>query len=301
MGRGLFLRATNRVADAFSSQTAVDLVVSSVFNRGDLPPLGNARSFVGFLRESIDSQMHGVDVIRPDGSSGDRAGLRFRTLLKQLKTDVPPVPLDMAVRIGLIADELTSSLEPVDVAWYAGDVGLHATLSSSFARKGRILRAVVRFSRARTAFEIGTCYGMSALFLASALPNDGRLGTVESAHPQIDISQELLKREEPDRIVAYAAFSTDVVDQVGRDLGQIDFMFHDGNHTRERYVDDFEVFEPLLASGSIVLYDDIRWEDSNWSPEGPAHAYEGWREVADHPRVREAVELDGALGLLLLR
>ena len=26
----------------------------------------------------------------------------------------------------------------------------------------------------------------------------------------------------------------------------------------------------------------------------------GWREIADHPRVRRAVEIDGAMGLLLL-
>jgi hypothetical protein len=48
-----------------------------------------------------------------------------------------------------------------------------------------------------------------------------------------------------------------------------------------------------------VLFDDIRWE--RVGSQERAHTYEGWSEVARHPRVRTAFDIDDAYGLLLLK
>ena len=87
---------------------------------------------------------------------------------------------------------------------------------------------------------------------------------------------------------------------VVKSMGSIDFMFHDGGHYKENYIRDFSAACTALVPGSVVLFDDIRYE-SRLFRETPHHTYEGWMEVVAHPRVKMAVEVSGELGLLLLR
>lgn len=96
-----------------------------------------------------------------------------------------------------------------------------------------------------------------------------------------------------------AGVATELQATVRDRLGDADFLFHDGEHSRRAYVDDFAAFEPLLASGAVVVYDDIDWPLARRSED--TDAYAGWREVVAHERVRRAVEVDRELGLLLLR
>lgn len=79
-------------------------------------------------------------------------------------------------------------------------------------------------------------------------------------------------------------------------------MFHDAGHSHEAYVNDFSQVSQALVPGAVVLFDDIRWEDERWELRSkPGNTYAGWKEVVSHSRVSYAVEIDGDLGLLLLR
>jgi len=83
-------------------------------------------------------------------------------------------------------------------------------------------------------------------------------------------------------------------------LGSIDFLYHDAGHSRKDYVTDFGLVEPVLGSGATVLVDDINWTSSRFY-RGDPQTHAGWMDVVAHERVVRAVELDGKLGLLLLR
>jgi predicted O-methyltransferase YrrM len=272
-----------------------------VLEREDLPPLQNAERFVEFLRDSLRADKFRLSAIRDERTRKDTTGRHFSTLINYLTNDLPPLPLETAVRIGLIADELSARRDPLDLRLFSGDVGSGADRSSSSVKKGRLLAALVRFGRVRTAFEIGTAYGMSSMFIATALPADGRVGTCDPRPSANEVSGQLFRREEPDRIIAYANGSIEVAGDVARDLGPIDLLYHDGRHSFEAYIEDFAAYEPLMAPASIVLFDDIRWErkvkGASWKP---ARTYEGWLEVAHHPRVRAAFDINDAYGLLLL-
>ena len=37
--------------------------------------------------------------------------------------------------------------------------------------------------------------------------------------------------------------------------GPCDLLFHDGAHSREAYIEDFNAFAPHLAQGAIVIFD----------------------------------------------
>jgi predicted O-methyltransferase YrrM len=80
-------------------------------------------------------------------------------------------------------------------------------------------------------------------------------------------------------------------------MGSIDFLFDDAGHSREDYIRDFGVAIQGITPGGVLLFDDIRWDDPRFRAKTP-ETYRGWRKVVMHPRVKQAVEIDGTLGLI---
>lgn len=289
--------ASRNAVAATEARSAADLVIASVLAQPEHARLADPVAFVAFLRDSFEPVSYSIEPLAPEPPEPTLSDLRFRTLVEQLGSGAPALRRDEAVRIAGIVDELMDDRTPFERPVFAADAGLHARMASSFARKGRILAAVVRFMRVTAALEIGTAYGVSALFLAASLERaDGKLTTLERSEPQLSIAQRVLSAEHPERVRVLGGISTEV--RAGMEGDSFDFLFHDGEHSEAAYVDDFTAFEPSLDPGAVVLFDDIRWEDP-WSDQ-PARTYEGWRRVVAHPRVRQAVEIDDSYGLILL-
>ena len=243
-----------------------------------------------------------VKDVRNEQTENDGAARRFATLVDILRSDVPPIPLAAGQEIALVADRYRDLPGVVDYGQWAGDVGLLFSISSSFGRKGRILSTVVRFGRSQRCLELGTAYGMSALFILSALKANGggHLTTLEGLEPQFSLASATLKDRYGDMVSCHFGMTQNALPRLARSLEQIDLLFHDAGHSREEYLRDFNPVADILAPGAIVLIDDIRWEDPRFSAQ-PAETYQGWREIVAYPRVRRAVEIDNSLGLLLLR
>src|SRR5690606_40300428 len=62
--------------------------------------------------------------------------------------------------------------------------------------EGNLLRLLVRLVRPRRVLEIGTFTGYSALCMASALPDDGRIVTCEISDAHADIAAELFAKRD---------------------------------------------------------------------------------------------------------
>ncbi len=82
-------------------------------------------------------------------------------------------------------------------------------------------------------------------------------------------------------------------------MAPVDFIFHDGGHSGDAYVRDFQAVVEALAPGGVVIFDDIRWNQP-LDPRVDPRCYEGWREVAAHPRVERAVEIGNELGMVMV-
>ena len=217
---------------------------------------------------------------------------RFRTLLALLGQP-PAVPGPVALELARAADALlarTDELPP----WV--DAGLAARIQSSFGHKGRLLATVARTARPKSILELGTAFGMSAAFLAKAAP-EARIVTLEPSAPHAAIARELLDSVGAANVELLELASDAAEPAVRRRLGSIDMLFHDALHSREAYIQDFELYEPLLTPGAVVIYDDINFRYQS----GPdTQTYAGWTQVARHDRVTSAIEVDGLYGLLEL-
>ena len=293
----LFRRGSDRL-DAVSRRDE-DIVLAALATPALLAELHDPVAFVSLLRgclgrascEIVDIK-HEARVVGALQATVDR----FAGLLDALK-NLPPIDPKLAVSIGRTIDSHQVDRRPApEGPGWGGDVGTHFRLSSCPPTKGRMLATIARVMRCDRGLEIGTAYGLSAMFMLTALPE---LHTFEGNELPSSMARTALAALYPGRAHCHCSLSHEGIPRLGLKEGSIDFFFHDGIHTAEAYRRDFDLVLPYLAPGAVILFDDIRWEDPRLT-KGPANTYAGWRAVADHPRVLRAIELDSVVGLALL-
>ena len=151
----------------------------------------------------------------------------FRRLLDILKSGVPPLRFSEAQDIGLVADRLLirwDIFEHEDEGWqWTADVGLAFVVASSFAKKGRLLSATIRVCRTTRCLELGTAFGMSALFVLYALRANGEeahLTTVEGWEPQFSIASGVLKERFGDMVCCRFGRTEEILPSVVESMGE---------------------------------------------------------------------------------
>jgi predicted O-methyltransferase YrrM len=255
--------------------------------------------YVELLRSCIEHRACSLRTVKAGDGGDDSTTKRFATLVDVLGSSLPSIELAVAEQIALLADH---NRRRPEVDEWTGDAGLSFSLSSSSPRKGRILSAIVRFTRCKRCLELGTAYGMSALFILSALKaneGSGHLLTIEGWEPQFSLASAMLGKHYGGMVSCRFGMVRDMLRELAHQNVLIDFMFHDAGHAGDDYVRDFEAAHPILAPGAVVLFDDIRLADDRENRKWGTS--EGWKQVVRHPRVQCAVEIDDAFGLLLLR
>ena len=281
----------------------LEVMLGTFVGRSDVvPDLNDPLALLVGLEQCFTPATFDLAWIRQDGRD-DEASRRFLMVTEHLRWGVPPVRFQDAWEIAKATDDLLGNRLSYAQGPWLGDVGAHSRLSSTTGRRGRLLSTIVRYTRPRTCIEIGTAYGLSSLFILAelrALGQGGHLATIEPWEPQLSLATSLLQRLHKDRVSCHGGTAQEVLPGLLAQLPPVDFAFHDGLHTGDAYRADFAALEPRLAPGAVVLIDDIRNESDTFGLGAPPRTYEGWTNVASHPRVRRAVEIDGSLGLLLL-
>ena len=290
--------------DRYNSDIVLAMALQKVSSREDIHfPV----DYVGMLRDCMQKTWLNIQAIKTDSGKNDDISIkRFSSLVDALR-HVPSIEFSAANEIALVADsyrgEQKVNHEKERVYKHdVYDLRSHFEISSSFGKKGRILNAVVRFSQSKHCLELGTAYGMSALFILQALKRQGadaHLTTLEGGKQQFIMSSKTLRSLYGNQVSCEFGRTRERLSEIVQSIDGLDFLFHDAGHCREDYVWDFQTVLPALRPGAVVLIDDIRWDDSRFVEEDP-RCYEGWREVVSHQRVRQAVEISGEMGLLLL-
>ena len=251
-------------------------------------------TYVKNLRNYIEPLTFKTTTVKDSrAANNDRTILRFSELKRLLATNVPPIPFPLAQELAKYADEILGLQCAYEEQNYAGDIGLHFILSSSLGHKGRLIATIIRLMRPCNCLELGTCYGMGSMYILSMLERNGESGkltTVERFDPMYSLAKELLHQRYGDSISCHKGNVQEVLPDILNNMPKIGFVFHDASHTKQDYIRDFSLMEPYLASGCVVLIDDIRWDDPRFSSEDP-RPYEGWLAVVGHDRVVKALEI----------
>jgi len=165
--------------------------------------------------------------------------------------------------------------------------------------EGNLLRLLVHLTRARRVLEIGTFTGFSALCMASALPDDGRIVTCEISHAHADIAAEFFARS-PDGHKVELRRGPALDTLRGLPDESFDMVFVDAD--KESYEAYFEEAIRLLVPGGLLVADNTLWSGRVLDPQTESdRAIAAFnRRVAADPRV-EQVLLTVRDGILLAR
>ncbi len=120
---------------------------------------------------------------------------------------------------------------------------------------GRLLHVLVRASGARRVVEVGTAIGYSALWIATALPRDGQLITIDPDRERTDRARAFWDRAGVgDLIRVVNAPALDVLPTLE---GPFDFAFIDA--LKHEYAGYLGHVVGLLRGGGTVAVDNLLW------------------------------------------
>ena len=121
--------------------------------------------------------------------------------------------------------------------------------------EGRFLEFLVFLAQPRLVLEIGTYSGYSALSMARALPDGGRIVSCELDPERVAFAE---------RHIAAAGFSDRIEVRQGPALdtingldGPFDLVFIDAD--KESYVDYYEAVLPKLSERGLIVVDNVLW------------------------------------------
>lgn len=147
------------------------------------------------------------------------------------------------------------------------DPALDAALAASTAaglpainvapNQGKLLHLLARLKGARTILEIGTLGGYSTIWLARALPADGRLITLEAEPKHAEIARANIARAGLDRIVELRlGRALDTLPQIAAEgRGPFDLVFIDAD--KASIAEYFAWALKLTRVGSLIIVDNV--------------------------------------------
>ncbi len=157
------------------------------------------------------------------------------------------------------------------------------------AAEGKQLHLMAKMSGARRILEIGTLGGYSTLWLARALPPDGKLITLEYSPKHAEVARaNLAKAGVGNRVEVKVGAALDTLPAL---QGPFDFFFIDAN--KDGYPDYFRWAVKLSRPGSVIVADNMVRQGTVTDAASSDPAVQGVRHMLDavaaEPRVEASV------------
>ena len=133
--------------------------------------------------------------------------------------------------------------------------------------QGQFMALLVQLMGARKALEIGVYTGYSALCVAGALPDDGRLVACDISEPWTTVAKDYWREagviDKIDLRLGPALATLDDLVRAG-ETGSFDFAFIDAD--KENYPAYYERVLQLLHPGGLIAIDNTLWSGSVIDP-----------------------------------
>jgi len=153
--------------------------------------------------------------------------------------------------------------------------------------EGALIRLLVGLTGARRVLEIGLFTGYSALTMAEALPDDGRVVSCEIKEANAAVAREFIARSPHGRKIEIRLGPA--LDTLGTLDDEFDLVFMDAD--KESYARYYEAVLPMLRTGGLIVADNVLWSGRVLAPEKASdHALVEFNaRVRDDPRVEVAL------------
>ncbi|MEU0402312.1 O-methyltransferase [Streptomyces sp. NPDC006197] len=207
---------------------------------------------------------------------------------------------------------ITETIAPADEALTAALADSTAAGLPEIAvapNQGKLLHLLAAMQGARNVLEIGTLGGYSTIWLARALPADGRLITLEYDPAHADVARANIARAGLDKIVEVRTGAA--LDSLPRleaeGAGPFDLVFIDADKANNPHYVAWAL--KLSRPGTVIIVDNVVRNGRVAAPDPDDPAITGTREmfdlIAGEPRLDatalQTVGTKGYDGLLLAR
>lgn len=163
--------------------------------------------------------------------------------------------------------------------------------SSKNSKYAKLLYRICRYYQPEIAIELGTNFGMSAMYQAIAL-TQGKLFTIEGSLKIAEIAHfNFNKIGLQDSVQLFHGVFDNALPALLTQLPRVDYAFIDGNHKKDATLKYFEMFLEKSHNDTIFVFDDIRWSED---------MHECWEIIKNHEKVRVTIDLF-FMGIVFLR
>jgi predicted O-methyltransferase YrrM len=130
----------------------------------------------------------------------------------------------------------------------------------SGAAQGQLLRMLVQMTGAKRILELGTFTGYSAICLASALPSDCHLDTLELNDELEDLILEGFERAGlSDRIELHIGDCKETLRRFSEQGDRLyDIVYMDAN--KREYCEYYDLVFDMVCPGGLILADNVLWD-----------------------------------------
>ena len=134
----------------------------------------------------------------------------------------------------------------------------HARMLSG-AIQGQMLRMFVQMINAAQVLELGTFTGYSAICLASALPENGHLDTLELNDELEDLILEGFERAGvDDKVELHIGDCKETVLRLKEEGKMYDIVYIDAN--KREYCEYYDLVFDMIRPGGLILADNVIWD-----------------------------------------
>ncbi len=120
------------------------------------------------------------------------------------------------------------------------------------------LHLIIKISNIKKILEIGTFTGLSALTMSLAMPNDGKLITLDKNEETNKVANEffkIAKQEKKIEIINNKAL--DNLNEFKKKNYKFDLVFIDAD--KENYINYFDISLDLMNSNGLIVIDNVLW------------------------------------------
>jgi len=142
--------------------------------------------------------------------------------------------------------------------FHRSDIGLLAKIQvrakgTRWQGMGLILHGLILATMSKHILEIGTFRGYTAICMALALPDGGKVWTIDAKPKRIELyaRKEIERFGLQDKIECVIGRSEDI--EWNR---SIDFLYIDGNHAYESVKADYLKFSPFMRESGVIVFHD---------------------------------------------
>lgn len=148
-------------------------------------------------------------------------------------------------------------------------------------KKCKILFHLVDSYNANHILELGSCLGLSSLYMHYARKK-AIIDTIEGSPQIAKIARKLHKANGASTINVHEGEFDQVFENLLTKDTQYDLIYIDGNHTYEATRSYYKKLSSLVPSSGCIVFDDINWSKG---------MRQAWEEIIEDPKITLSIDL----------